>query len=97
MEYPTSSVRIQYTTVSVGITSPGLKLFFSPPKYPQSIKNSSDMVFKWGKMPIQSGGKRTFFAEPTTDGNRLQTPQGTRRFPARRHRIRRVPGLWRGL
>jgi hypothetical protein len=33
-EYPTSSVRIQYTTVSVGISSPSLK-FFLPTRRPK--------------------------------------------------------------
>jgi hypothetical protein len=56
MEYPTSLVQIQYTTVSVGITSPGPKFFCTTLKNLSEQKDSTEIGFKLGEMPIQSGG-----------------------------------------
>jgi hypothetical protein len=47
IEYPTSSVRIQYTTVSVGFSSPGRNRFTSMPE------ESAAPVQRFNKKPFQ--------------------------------------------
>src|ERR1035441_1037587 len=84
MEYPTSSVRVQYTTVSVGITSPGLGLAgTSPKKIPPGNKNQQIGVSIVEK-PGTIWRKRTSFHQhheqwqPSADTPRYASSPGTK-------------------